>query len=570
MKKALLKSTFLLCALIVGSGSIWAQAKTNTNTVTTKFSANGDVTSKFTQTGNYTSTTWDLQVTWGSSASWQNLDSTKGAQIGSGSKPATGIVLTGSGVPGTISQVVVNTSGANSISATVAVKVGTTSFKCNNQNTASLTSNAANYTFTGSASGDVVLTWANSSSKAIYIKSITITYATSSKKTADLSFAVPSYKVAPNTLFTQTATNPNSLSVSYSSSDEEIAYVEPSTGQVLTGDKIGTATITASSAEDSEYEAGSATYEITTFNPNANDGSEAKPYTVTEALAIIAGYANNETSESAVYVKGIVSTGLSDIHSTNGYANYYISADGTTTAQLECFRGFNLGKTKFTATTDLTVGDEVVVYGALKKYGTTSEMNSNNYIAQYKHASEPEVKSLHVKAAEYRTYVASANLIVPAGVKAYIATGESSTTLTLKSVAKIKKDSPVILNASEGYYTFEITDEAVDYGTDTNLLKISDGTAINGVFVLAKHGSDVGFYKWAGGALSPGKVYVEAPATTARDFLGFAFEDEDVTGINEVKGEKKAVEGIFDLQGRKVVTPAKGLYIVNGKKVIIK
>ena len=426
----------------------------------------------------------------------------------------------------------------------------------------------ASFKFTGSASGDVVLTWANSSSKAIYIKSITITYATSSKKTADLSFAVPSYKVAPNTLLTQVVTNPNNLSVSYSSSDEDIAYVDAN-GEVLTGDKIGTATITASSTEDSEYEAGSATYTITTYNPAANDGSEAKPYTVTEALAIIAGYANNETSENAVYVKGIVSTGLSDINSTNGYANYYISADGTTTAQLECFRGYNLGKTKFTSTSDLSLGDEVVVYGALKKYGTTSEMNSNNYIAQYKHASEPEVKSLHVKAAEYRTYVASANLIVPAGVKAYIATGESSTTLTLKSVAKIKKDSPVILNASEGYYSFEITSDEVTYPS-ANLLKISDGTAINGVFVLAKNGTEVGFYKWAGGALSPGKVYVDAPATTARDFLSFAFENEDVTGINEAKSEKNVVKGIFDLQGRKVVAPAKGLYIVNGKKVIIK
>lgn len=389
------------------------------------------------------------------------------------------------------------------------------------------------------------------------------------KDPADLAFAIPSYKIAINynNFPTPILTNPHGLTVTYSSNNENIAYPEENSGEMLIGDEVGTATITATFAGNDLYRAGTATYTITTYDPNANDGSEAKPYTVTEALALINTLGSS--SSSPVYVKGKVSTGLSNIDETNGTANYYISVDGTTTNELECYKGLNLGQTKFTTTSDLSVGDEVVVFGSLKMYNTTPEFNQSNFITQYKHGSEPEVKSLEVKAAEYRTYVASANLVVPTGVKAYIATGESETTLTLKSVAKIKKDSPVILNASEGYYSFEITDEAVDYGTDTNLLQISDGTVTNGVFVLAKINDQVGFYKWAGGALSPGKVYVEAPSSAAREFLGFEVEN-DVTGINEVKGEKKVVDGIFDLQGRKVVTPSKGLYIMNGKKVVIK
>jgi hypothetical protein len=84
--------------------------------------------------------------------------------------------LTGSTIPGTITNVVVNTSGESSVNATVAVSVGGTGFTCGGNSTASLTSSAADYTFTGSYSGDVVLTWTNSSDKAIYIKSITVTY----------------------------------------------------------------------------------------------------------------------------------------------------------------------------------------------------------------------------------------------------------------------------------------------------------------------------------------------------------------------------------------------------------
>ncbi|MBR5593466.1 MAG: hypothetical protein IKW46_05265, partial [Bacteroidaceae bacterium] len=42
------------------------------------------------------------------------------------------------------------------------------------------------------------------------------------------------------------------------------------------------------------------------------------------------------------------------------------------------------------------------------------------------------------------------------------------------------------------------------------------------------------------------------------------------TGIDEVKGENGEMKAIYDLQGRKVDTLNKGLYIIDGKKVVIK
>ena len=44
----------------------------------------------------------------------------------------------------------------------------------------------------------------------------------------------------------------------------------------------------------------------------------------------------------------------------------------------------------------------------------------------------------------------------------------------------------------------------------------------------------------------------------------------NTTGVENVKAESGKVEDIYDLQGRKVDTPSKGLYIINGKKVLIK
>ena len=559
MKKSLLMKTMLLLfALVTGSTCAWATTVTKTvNTLVTELG--WKTSSGNTINGLYTSFALDENITistsgepncgsvWGTTAKDWRLYQNKSGDV---------TVTAASGY--TISSVTFTYNVKNNGT----LKDGTTTVASASEQTV----NAASKTFTVGNTG-------SATNGQVQITQFSVTYApSSSKEPAGLSFAISSYEVAPNTIFSQVVTNPNSLAVTYASDDEDIAYVDPTTGEVLTGDKIGTATITASSAETATYAAGEATYTITVFDATANDGTEAKPYTVTEALALIDALANNGKIQS-VYVKGAVNE-VTSFNSTYKSLTYYIEDLTDNTKTLYVYSGKNLGNTNFTGTSDLSVGDELVIFGDLQKYVknsvTTPEFTMNNYIVQYKHGSEPEVKSLQVAAAEYRTYVATANLVVPAGVKAYIATGETASTLTLTSVAKIKEGTPVILNAAEGYYTFEITDEAVTYPA-TNLLKISDGTAVNGVFVLAKSGDNVGFYKWMGGALSAGRVYVDAPANAARDYLEFTFEESDVTAISEVTNTNRTNNtNVYDLQGRKVAQPTKGLYIVNGRKVIIK
>lgn len=105
--------------------------------------------------------------------SYWGYDGTKGQQFGSGSKPATYLVLATSDITGTISEIKVTTSGASSIEGTLDVTVGGSAF--GNQYT--LTSTSTEVTFTGSASGEIKLNYAQTSSKAIYIKKIEVTYA---------------------------------------------------------------------------------------------------------------------------------------------------------------------------------------------------------------------------------------------------------------------------------------------------------------------------------------------------------------------------------------------------------
>jgi hypothetical protein len=71
-------------------------------------------------------------------------------------------------------------------------------------------------------------------------------------------------------------------------------------------------------------------------------------------------------------------------------------------------------------------------------------------------------------------------------------------------------------------------------------------------------------------------AYGEGESTTTDELgfgtLMFAQPNDIPTGINEVSGSKFQVSGAeyFDLQGRRVAQPTKGLYIVNGTKVVIK
>ena len=99
-------------------------------------------------------------------------------------------------------------------------------------------------------------------------------------------------------------------------------------------------------------------------------------------------------------------------------------------------------------------------------------------------------------------------------------------------------------------------------------MAVSTGGEING-YVLANKNDVVGFYKWAGGSLTSGKVYLPASAVAgAPDFLGF---DGEATGINEVSEVKEVSDNSwYNLAGQRVAQPTKGLYIINGRKVVIK
>ena len=90
------------------------------------------------------------------------------------------------------------------------------------------------------------------------------------------------------------------------------------------------------------------------------------------------------------------------------------------------------------------------------------------------------------------------------------------------------------------------------------------------------NGTQIGYY-WgaatgAAFALAANKAYLAVPVAAARSGFNL-FGDDDTTGIEAVDINTESANvarEYYNLNGQRVANPSKGLYIVNGKKVIIK
>ena len=171
---------------------------------------------------------------------------------------------------------------------------------------------------------------------------------------------------------------------------------------------------------------------------------------------------------------------------------------------------------------------------------------------------------------------------VPAGVNAYIITGAADGYVTKEQIAEgevIPANTGILLeNAGEHKFAKTVT---YNYTLEGNLLNGSvENTYVEGAaYVLANGDNGVGFYaaelnKDAEGAEgtthflnNAGKAYFVLPATSeAVAFYGFDWAG--TTGIENVEVENASV--IYDLTGRKVNAVERGIYIINGKKVLVK
>ena len=160
------------------------------------------------------------------------------------------------------------------------------------------------------------------------------------------------------------------------------------------------------------------------------------------------------------------------------------------------------------------------------------------------------------------------------GLEAYTAT-VSGSFVTLKKEGAVRAETALVL---KGTYGSEVTKQVpiVAYADAvTNSLKWYNDYYVNpydnhAIYGLTASNGEAEFTRVIEGQTVYNKaiLVLDKPAGGGARELKVVFADE-ANGIDAVTADQSA-EGIFNLNGQRVVAPAKGLYIVNGKKVILK
>ena len=182
-----------------------------------------------------------------------------------------------------------------------------------------------------------------------------------------------------------------------------------------------------------------------------------------------------------------------------------------------------------------------------------------------------------VSAVGYATFIAPVALKIPDGVKAY--TGNiNDKWLTLAEIegGVIPANTGVVLEAAKATYNFNIVADVEAIASDlvgSTAAKVNDKKAEEQIpyYTLQKRGDEVVFMQYNGDVLAGSKAYLDFTANpTAAQSIGIRFGE----GTSSIGNAQLIIDNettvIYDLLGRRVEKMEKGIYIVNGKKVVIK
>ncbi|MBQ7422279.1 MAG: hypothetical protein IJV27_09085, partial [Prevotella sp.] len=444
------------------------------------------------------------------------------------------------------------------------------------------------------------------------------------KQEAGISFSSTTAKATIGEEFNApTFSNPNNLAVTFSSSNEELATVNHNEN-VSIGQTPGTVKITAQSEETEKFQAGSCGYTLTISQkdtpipytyPNcfewvkdasilkagdeiifayintASSISMSKTQNTNNRDACLVTYNDDTTispkEHTAIFTLG-GSTGAWTFQDESGYlyaassSSNYLKSKATIDANAKAnisISNSGLASVKFTGTNthnNLYYNEQ---YGIFSCYeGSTS--NTTKQIRIYRKVDAVDVS---ISAIGYATlYYSDKALVVPQNLQATtyhvdgLALSESKIYTTGET---IPAGTGVVLKGPAGNHTFAIS-KAEGAKDDKNMLKGSDteaNTEGNGYFYkLAVDINDskiVGFFWGAedGGVFKNGahKAYLVAPSAAAK---GFVFENESDKIENNLNSTKKRDNYFYTIEGIRISThpTQKGIYIHNGKKIIIK
>ncbi len=472
------------------------------------------------------------------------------------------------------------------------------------------TVDAATGTVTGVAAGKANIT-AKFAGDDTY-KTSKASYEIIVKGAPSLSFPQTSYTVEMSDVFSTPKLEglPEGVTPAYTSSKEEVATVNAATGEVkIVG--VGKTTITVTSPNTDIYEEATASYELNVkaaiykvefdFTSNnwglpTNYKKEEASYTNEAGYTITFGKSNgghkimgNDPNRNLIFGKEGATLSLPAFP----FAVSKIKVFGNNGASKYTTQNFFVGGEAVSTETTSAITDHIYeiaeAFQAAGNIYTLKVTNDNNTqitkIVVYA-KDETVAGAINIATEEgFGTFYTDKNYVLPQGLTAFGYTSIDGNNTLTKSVEYVAGDivpanTAVVVKGAKGSYNYYNTEEAATKTIERNLLKgVTTDTrieAISGVkrYILTRADDGIlAFYRTNTGNINvkANRAYLEVP--TAMAVASFSLEGT-ATGINNVV-TTAAKQGIYTISGVRLnATTTKelpaGIYIVDGKKVIVK
>ena len=428
---------------------------------------------------------------------------------------------------------------------------------------------------------------------------------TAGKTQATLTFDSDAYSVNVGESLTVKATTNSSASVVYSSSDKTIATVDENTGEIQAGNKVGTVTITATVTENDEYTGATATCTMNVVDPSALP--EAKALVAEKDGVYYAMLSSNKITDKKLDAV-VVDVLNSKVVKTSGTVDFEFNIDESKGTIQTVSGGYvtHVGKStdlgvdtkKFTWKKESdsywhssTNSDRVLGLGVSSNesvFGTYSLTSKTNQFATDMPIVDGYVRN--VTSGDYGTiclpYAVAAEDMAGAeffSIAGKVMKGEEPQSIVLNQVTTLEAGVPYIFSATSDKLIAAYSGKAVAVAEEANgLIGSFEGQDVaEGMYLISAQNK----VQLCGKSckISGNRAYIdmnEVPEYSGevgvnQRLISF----EDATGISEtmVEGGLADVYTLSGVEVRHQVDESEatqglpqGIYIVNGKKVVVK
>lgn len=179
-------------------------------------------------------------------------------------------------------------------------------------------------------------------------------------------------------------------------------------------------------------------------------------------------------------------------------------------------------------------------------------------------------KPVEVTDAGYATFYFPVAVTIPAGVEAYTGAVNGNSLVMTALEGKIPANTAVVLKAPAGIYDFASTTAEAFAGTNDLKGSVGGRTLESGSALTLQNKGTVGFYPYGNEEpridLAGFKAYLDKPTGEVK---GFSLQFGTETAINAIDNAPLAsASAVYNLAGQRVQKTQKGIFIVNGKKVV--